>query len=293
MGRKVLVTGGRGKTGRRVAARLAAVGVEAVIGTRSPEGGQDRRFDWADRSSAAAFEGCDAVYLVAPTDRSDHLAVMAPLLEAAMQRGVKRFVLLSSSLLEPGGPMMGEVHDWLAKTVPDWAVLRPSWFMQNFSEGPHAVTIREEGVIYSATGSGRVGFVDVEDIAATATAILTAAEPVNTDLVLTGPETLSYDEAAAIISAASQRPVRHVSLEVSALNARFVAQGLTPAYADTLAGLDRAIAAGVEDRVTPCVEQASGVPPTSFQAFADRVTETWASGHLSRVQHDLPGPTRA
>jgi uncharacterized protein YbjT (DUF2867 family) len=91
----------------------------------------------------------------------------------------------------------------------------------------------------------------------------------------TGPEALSYDAVAAIISAASQRPVRHVSLEASALSARFVVQGLTPAYADTLAGLDVAIAGGVEDRVTPCVEQASGVPPRSFQAFADRVAARW------------------
>ncbi len=171
--------------------------------------------------------------------------------------------------------MMGEVHAWLAKTAPEWAVLRPSWFMQNFSEGPHAATIREEGIIYTATGAGRVGFIDAEDIAATAAASLTATTPLNSDVVLTGPEALSYDDTVAIITSALGRPVRHVSLEPAALVARFVAQGLPPDYAERLAGLDAAIAAGAEDYTTSGVEQMTGQRPTSFRAFANRVIEKW------------------
>ncbi len=272
---RVLITGGKGKTGRRVASRLTAKGIDVAIGTRRPDGPKDRRFDWADPSAASAFDGCDAVYLVAPTDRTDHLAVMQPLLEAAMERGVRRFVLLSSSLLEPGGPMMGEVHAWLDESAPEWAVLRPSWFMQNFSEGPHAATIREEGIIYTATGTGRVGFIDAEDIAATAAACLSAKTPLNSDVVLTGPEALSYDDTAAIITAVLGRPVRHLSLDPAALIARFVAQGLPPDYAKTLTGLDADIAAGVEDYTTSSVEQMTGQQPTSFRAFANRVVENW------------------
>ncbi|PWS34272.1 ergot alkaloid biosynthesis protein [Falsiroseomonas bella] len=272
---RVLITGGTGKTGRHVAARLTAMGIDVAIGTRTPDGPRHRRFHWADPSSASAFDGCDAAYLVAPTDRADHLAVMQPLLQEAMGRGVRRFVLLSSSLLEAGGPMMGEVHAWLARNASAWAVLRPSWFMQNFSEGPHAATIREEGIIYTATGTGRVGFIDAEDIAATAAASLTAATPLNSDIVLTGPEALSYDDTAAIITAALGRPVRHVSLDPAALATRLVAQGLRADYAEMLTGLDADIASGAEDRTTLGVEQVTRQRPASFRAFADRVRETW------------------
>lgn len=272
---RVLITGGRGKTGRRVAAHLAARGVDVVLGTRRTSGPQDRRFDWADPGSAAAFDGCEAAYLVAPTDRTDHLAVMEPVLEAAMRRGVRRFVLLSSSLLEPGGPMMGKVHAWLARNAPEWAVLRPSWFMQNFSEGPHTATIRDKGVIYSATGTGRVGFIDAEDIAASAAACLVAAAPLNADVVLTGPEALSYDDTAALIAAALGRPVHHVSLEPAALIARFVAQGLPASYAETLTDLDRAIEAGAEEATTDGVERVTGRPPASFRVFARRAAASW------------------
>jgi uncharacterized protein YbjT (DUF2867 family) len=275
MGARILITGGKGKTGRRVASHLAAKGIDFAIGTRKPDGPHDRHFNWADLSSASAFDGCNAVYLVAPTDRTDHLAVMQPLLQQAIERGVQRFVLLSSSLLPAGGPMMGEVHAWLAENAPEWAVLRPSWFMQNFSEGPHAATVRDEGIIYSATGTGRVGFIDAEDIAATATACLTATTPLNSDVVLTGPEALSYDDIAATITSALGRPIRHLSLAPSALTARFIAQGLPRDYAETLTQMDVDIAAGAEDCTTLGVDQVARQRPTSFRAFAERVADTW------------------
>ena len=145
--------------------------------------------------------------------------------------------------------------------------------MQNFSEGPHAPTIRDEGFIYSATGKGRVGFIDAEDIAATAAATLTTTPPLNADVVLTGPEALSYADVAVIISEVAGRPVRHVVLEPATLAARLVAQGLPTDYAHTLAGMDANIAAGAEDCTTSAVEQLTGQRPTSFRDFAKRAFE--------------------
>ncbi|MFN3661366.1 NAD(P)H-binding protein [Yoonia sp.] len=271
----VLVTGGTGKTGRRVVARLAAAGIDARIGTRSPHEPQHRRFGWDDLSSVEAFDGCTAAWLVAPTDRTDHLAVMQPMLEQAMARGVRRFVLLSSSLFEPGGPLMGEVHAWLAGHAEEWAVLRPSWFMQNFTEGAHGDTIRKEGAIYSATGSGRVGFIDADDIAAAAVAALTADIAMNADAILTGPEALSYDDIAAVVSGSAGRKIRHVALEPEALSARLNALGMPPGYADALVQLDLVIRDGAEDRTTTGVLDLTGRPPRSFQAFATECKVMW------------------
>lgn len=277
MGDRILVIGGKGTTGSRVADRLASSGAEVVIGTRSPSGRHDRYFDWADAGSLLAFDGCSAVYVVAPTDRTDHLDVMRPLLEGAMARKVRRFVLLSSSLLERDGPMMGGVHAWLADNAPEWAALRPSWFMQNFSDGPHARTIRDENAIYSATGSARVGFIDADDIAAAAVACLTSAQPLDDDRVLTGPETLSYEDTTRILSEVTGRTIRHVALSGSALAERFEAQGLPPEYARILAGLDEAIRTGVEDRTTDGVTRLTGNAPEPFRAFAERHSERWRS----------------
>jgi uncharacterized protein YbjT (DUF2867 family) len=265
---RILVIGSRGKTGSRVAALLAEQGIEVALATRDPRRPLDRRFDWSDANSLAAFAGCDAAYLVAPTDRTDHLAVMRPLLEGAIANGTRRFVLLSSSLLEPGMPMMAEVHGWLRERAPEWAVLRPSWFMQNFAEGPHARSLRDDGVLYSATGAGRVGFIDAGDIAASAVAALTAPAALNGDRVLTGPEALSYDDVAAIVSERLKRPIVHISLDPEDLARRHMGQGLPKDYAETLAAMDSAIRVGAEARVTTGVEALTGRRPVAFRDFA-------------------------
>ena len=275
MSDRILVIGGKGTTGQRVVECLEAKGAEVAIGTRRPMEARDRSFDWGEPASVSAFEGCSAVYVIAPTDRTDHLDVMRPLLEGAMERGVRRFVLLSSSLLERGGPMMGGVHDWLADTAPDWAVLRPSWFMQNFSEGPHARTIRDEDAIYSATGSARVGFIDADDIAAAAVACLTSAEPLNDDRILTGPDALSYEDTADILSETTGRRIRHVSLSTRDLALRFEAQGLPPDYAGILAALDETIRTGVEDRTSEGVARLTEKAPVSFREFARGNVGRW------------------
>jgi ergot alkaloid biosynthesis protein len=275
MNDRILVIGGKGKTGQRVVERLTASGAEVAVGTRTPTEARDRFFNWADAASVEAFAGCSAVYVVSPTDRTDHLDVMRPILEGAVQRKVRRFVLLSSSLLERGGPMMGGVHAWLADNASEWAVLRPSWFMQNFSDGPHARTVREENAIYSATGSARVGFIDAEDIAAAAVACLTSTAPLNDDRILTGPEVLSYEDTARILSDVTGRTIRHVALSSKELADRFEAQGLPADYSRMLASLDKTIRTGVEDRMTAGVADLTGTAPGSFRSFAARNSAAW------------------
>ncbi|WP_221760941.1 hypothetical protein [Kibdelosporangium aridum] len=60
----------------------------------------------------------------------------------------------------------------------------------------------------AATGNGRVGFVDAEDIAAVATHALTDERAPNTDLVLTGPEALSYADSVQRITGRPPRGFR-------------------------------------------------------------------------------------
>ena len=140
---RVLVTGGTGKTGSLVARQLAARGVEARVATRNVTTPDQVHFEWGNTASfSAALDGVDAIYLVAPTDRTDHLPVMRPLLEQAVNQGVSQLVLLSASSLPEGAPMMGEVHAWLRANAARWTVLRPSWFICPRSSTKDASTQR-------------------------------------------------------------------------------------------------------------------------------------------------------
>jgi len=226
MGR-VLVTGATGKTGRRLLTLLDERRVPAMAASREPPTG-GIRFDWTDRTTwDAVLDGVSAIYLVAPMGADDAVSLMTEFIAMAIDRGVARFVLLSASSLDAGGPAMGQVHQWLQTSCVEWAVLRPSWFMENFSEGPHRATIREERAIYSATAHGRVPFISAHDIAAAAATALTAPVPPHADYVLTGPELLSYDEVAQRISAVIGETITHHSLTFDELVARHIANGLS------------------------------------------------------------------
>ncbi|GAB2783407.1 NmrA family NAD(P)-binding protein [Streptomyces daliensis] len=285
----VLVTGGTGKTGSRVAAGLAALGHPVRAGSRRPSPGQpvdapvdapvDRstdhpvrpvRFDWADPAThGPALDGTRLLYLVAPLADPDPAAVMLPFLRRARESGVRRAVLLSSSAITETGDGLSTVHRAVRDTFPEWAVLRPSWFMDNFTgDHPHAHSIRAADEIVTATGEGRVGFVDVRDIAEVGVRALSDARAHNTAHLITGPEALSYADVAAVVSRVTGRRIAHRPVPYEAMRDRLAATGMPPAFAALLAGMDRSVAGGSEDRVSPTVERVTGRPPRSFAEHA-------------------------
>ncbi|MFI0351922.1 NAD(P)H-binding protein [Actinomadura sp. 9N407] len=268
----ILVTGATGTTGSRIVPRLTALGHTVKAAARrptAPAGARPVRFDWYDPATFdEALRGTDRIYLVPPIGSPDPAAVMLPFLERARAAGVRRAVLLSSSAIPAGGPAVGQVHAALADVIDEWAVLRPSWFMQNFTDQHlHADSIRKEGTIMTATGTGRVGFVDADDIAAVAVHALTDATAPGPDLVITGPQALSYDDIAATISQVMGRPVRHRVLTYEQMRDRLATE-IPEEFAALLARLDRSIAEGAEDRVTRTVERVTGRPPRTFSDFA-------------------------
>lgn len=276
----ILVTGGTGTTGRRITAQLAARGLRYRAATRSPRAENHIRFDWADETTyAAAQDGVGSIYLVAPSGIAEPLPVMIPFMERAMRAGVRRFVLLSASSLDADGPMMGAVHTWLRDHAPEWVVLRPTWFMQNFSEGQLLAPIRDEGAIFTATGNGRIGFIDAEDIAAVTVEALTQREFASGDVILTGPAVLSYDDVATTLSDVLDHSVKHHHLSVAELAARHMAHtGLPEAYAQTLAQMDEEIATGSEDRITDAVARITGRPPHALADFVAENADVWKKG---------------
>ena len=265
-GARVLVTGATGTTGSRVAAAARLAGAEVRTASRH---GSDVQFDWHAASTwPSALDGCGRAYLVPPPG-IDVAPVMVPFIELARRSGIERLVLLSSSVTPMGTLAAGVVHQALAESgSDDFVVLRPSWFMQNVTGEHHlARMIRDEDRIVTATGEARVGFVDADDIAAVAAhALLDETRPA-AELVLTGPEALSYRRVAEIVGAARGRPVAFEPVAPAEL-VELLASTYPPPFAQALAELDAVIAAGAEDRVTPDVEHVPGQPPCSFEQFA-------------------------
>lgn len=267
---RVLVLGATGKTGSLVARGLAARGLAVRTASRGDAPGDHVRFDWAEPGThEAALAGVTRAYLVAPALVDDPARLMLPFVARALGRGVRRLVLLGSSAIPEGAPGLGAVARALREQAPEWAVLRPSWFMQNFVDPHHGhgASLLRDGQIVTSTGDGRVGFVDVADIAAVAVHALADERSHDAAHVITGPEALNHDEVAEIAGRALGRPVRHVRVDDETARRRLVELGMPRAYAELLVGLDIAIRGGAEARVTDTVERVTGRAPRSFAAF--------------------------
>jgi uncharacterized protein YbjT (DUF2867 family) len=268
----VLVTGATGKTGKSLVAQLR----EKNLAYRAVSRSGEPPFDWTRPETwNAALEGVSSVYLVAPATVNDPYSRIVEFLEAAIGTGARRLVFLGMASLPAGGPAHGQVHQWLKDNSDDWAVLSPSAFMQNFSEGPYLATIREEDTFYSNTGTGRVPFISAEDIARAALAALMAPAPLNGDVMLTGGEAISYDRVAELISQACGRPISHTHISTEALAERFIARGLPELTARFLAAGYQTIADGAQDRIAEGFGTLTGRPAMTFQAFADANADVW------------------
>lgn len=221
MTRTILLTGGTGKISSRITPLLSANGNDVLIASRSGTspvlpGCKGVKFDWLDISTYDDIfknASISAAFLVAPPIM-DCVPPMTAFIDLAIKNGVKRFVLLSASVLDDGdGLIMSEVSSYLKGLKVEYAVLQPTWFMgmcsfqniedleimifaENFSEVGHLPTIRDQNQIISATGEGKIPFVSADDVAAVAFRALTDEAPHNTEHLILGPALWSYDEVS-------------------------------------------------------------------------------------------------
>jgi len=273
---RILLTGGQGKTSSRIAQLLHGQGYQIRRAGRSmPRPGEEQAgehvpFDWFDDSNHDdLLKDVQAVYLVAPASMHPE-EVMIPFIRRALDASVRRFVLLSSASIPEDGPVFGAVHRYLREHAPEWAVLRPSYFMQNFTDAGHGHghSLRHSGHIYTAAGDGKIGFVDADDIAAVGFHALTDKKPHNREHFITGPESLTYDDVAEVIRRVTGLNAKHIHITPEELTERHKAAGLPESYAEYLAGLDvRIRLEGLEDQVTDTVFRVTGREPRSLEQF--------------------------
>jgi uncharacterized protein YbjT (DUF2867 family) len=124
-----------------------------------------------------------------------------------------------------------------------------------------------QGTMYTAAGEGRVSFVDARDVAAAAVAVLTGDGYEGRTIALTGPEALTFGEAAALIAEETGRPVAHVDIPPEALAAGMTQAGAPEWLAQDIAELQREYADGVGSEVTDDVRALTGREPRTLREF--------------------------
>ncbi|MGP4096579.1 NmrA family transcriptional regulator [Nonomuraea sp. KM90] len=265
----ILVLGGTGKTGRRIADRLTALDLPVRIGSRSGT----PAFEWQDRSTwPAALDGVTSVYLSYYPDLAFPGAYddVKAFTELAVRTGTRRLVLLSGR----GEPEAQASERTVQESGAEWTVLRCSWFMQNFSEDFLLGAVLD-GVIALPATDVPEPFLDVEDIVDIAVAALAQEGHAGRVYELTGPRLLTFAQVAAELSAATGREITFVPVTTDEYIASAVSHGVTPEEAAGLSHLFTEILDGRNASITDGVHQALGRPARDFADFARANAQVW------------------
>jgi len=265
-----------GKVGAEAARLLADRGVPVRVLVRDPakvtalaRAGVDVvRGDLGDPSTVdAAVEGVSAVVLVSPAVPAQELAVV----DSAVRAGVDHVVKITSkaSADSPIARRRGqtEIENGLIASGIGHTLLRNNAYMQNFLV--LAPSIAGTDGFGSPTGDGRVGMVDTRDVAAVAAEIATDPAPHKGKTYwLTGPESLSYADAATILTEVLGRRITFHPLTFEEQERALIAAGLPEAVAAMNAQALSLFAQGDSDWTTDDVHAILGRSPRTFARFA-------------------------
>ena len=273
----ILVTGGTGGVGSELLRLLSKAGIATRALARHPQRAQALPgITWiaGDLSKpgtlTSAFEGARTLFLLT-SYYEDMVELQHNAISAARAAGVTYVVKISAFAASdhsraPVGRWHYQIEKELQESGLGWTILRPHHFMQNLLA--QAEYVRTEGVVYSASGDGKIPYVDGRDVAAVAFATLTQPGHLGKKYVVTGSEAISYRQAAEIIGAAIGKPVRFVDESPDEARARRVREGLPPAVVESalaIAAYQRA--GGKTVTITSTVADLTGRPPRTVGEF--------------------------
>ncbi|KAJ9603285.1 hypothetical protein H2200_012063 [Cladophialophora chaetospira] len=284
----ILVTGGTGRTGGAVARRLHEANFPYLVLTRSgtasaPYEANACRFDFLDPGTFGipfdtAKTPVSAIYVVVPMAVSDEIAKpVTDFIDFAKGKGVKRFVLLSSNVYEPGTRICGAVHQHLIDLGGDveFCAIRPTWFMENFSRA-YVPSIKKDGVIASPSKDGKARWISTDDVGAAAFRALTDTTLTNTDHILLGPELLNYDDIAKILTDVIGKKITYSRISLDEYKAELETYGLVGLRAQIMLELRDELARGVENKPDNGeVLRLTGKAPITFREWAERNKGIW------------------
>lgn len=258
----ILVLGGTGKTGRRVAQRLTQQGLPVRIGSRSSK----TPFDWDNPETwLANVQDVKSVYVSYYPDLAFPGAAetVRDFAKLAVSNGVRRLVLLSGRGEE--GAQLGE--KFIQESGAEWTIVRASFFCQNFNENFLADAI-QTGEIAFPVDQIKEPFIDAEDIAEIVAEALSSDKHVGQLYEVTGPRLMTFAEATAEISKAAGREIRYIPVTPEQYAADLREHGVPEDFAAALIDLFTSIFDGHNAYVADGVRRALGREPRDFTDFA-------------------------
>lgn len=275
----IAVTGATGTIGSELVRLLPERGLRVRALTRNPEGRAPiPGVEWIGADLARregledALAGAERLFLLTGNG-GEMVRLQKNALDAAERAGVGHVVKLSAlGATDHSKSVIGLWHYNVERRLRDsglpWTILRPHHFMQNLLDP--LVFDRQAGEVRSASGEGRIPFIDTRDIAAVAAEVLTGDGHQETVYTLTGPEARSYREATELVSEALGRSITYVpeTMDEAWRRRREAGQPVWLAAAQlAIAGYQRE--GGPTERVTDTVREILGREARTLREFVE------------------------
>ncbi len=256
----IAITGPTGQIGSRLVQRLLDAGADLTLLVRHPD-----KLDPAVRNRVhvqqgalqdqdfvlRATRGAEALFWLTPPDITpsdvrasyNHLGEVAA--HAAQTNGVAHVLNISSAgaQLPHAGLVsgLGQIERLLNATGANVLHLRAGYFMENYLMQLDA--IRQQGSVFlPVPAEASFPMIATRDIAEVAARYLLDRSWRGKRIQgLHGPADVRFDEAAAILSEALERPIRHITITPEQAREAFLGLGASPAFADAYVEMARAL----------------------------------------------------
>jgi uncharacterized protein YbjT (DUF2867 family) len=271
------VFGATGNTGAPLVDTLLAKGAAVRAVTSDPAKIENLKAKGCEAVTAnftdpAALEracaGAERIYLVTPA-HLDMRRWKANAIAAAKAAGVRHVVLATGLGASPKakvtfGKWHSETQELLKESGLDWTFVQPTYFMQNLLW--QADTIAKDGVYYDDLG-GPVAWIDARDIADVAAEALTGPGHEGKTYGLTGPEALTGEDIAAMLSEVTGRTITCAPLSVEDSKAAMIAAGMQEEVAAAMVELASIAPKGYLAGIETTVSDVLGRPARRLRDF--------------------------
>lgn len=279
----ILVIGASGAVCLETIQKLTAMRESVRIGVLNPDkakamdlkGVEIIYFDYNNPDTfSPAFESINSWLLISPPAGLKYHLNVLPVIDAALNAGVKNLVNISSLIAEDKDHPMQIIEEYIKNSGSDYAILRPNCYMQRFNDFLRDC-IKDECAIRVPAGDKSASFIDMRDVAEAAALLLMMEKLPNEVFTLTGEKAYKLADVADTFTKILSKQIIYEPVSIENYQEMLSGAGWSDlAIAETMQICGN-MGSGIASQVSEDISKILGRNATSLESFIQAFAESW------------------